>query len=944
MAKQKTTQQFIFKINSTLLAKNNWDLILPLERARKVPGLVVSLADSQILTWINQLNGTTDYDFKAKVIKRDIKFLKKQPNSKENKKIIAEKYKQLYDLQFKADYVSLIIDKPSDYDRANQGFKINGVSYKRLLCTTNGVKTSTVVYASEKLVDDNGHITTMVEALKRRVDNGRNTNVPIVPAKLSAYEALCASNSIPVSWPKGIIVVNDCIIKFKSDIINITDQEGKFEPSVDFLANQDVENNCSDGCSMMLPSLARRWNGELTGDYERELGGCNLRCSWTKGMTFPFDYIRFAEEVMGASDECPEKYYITDVWGTPRDVRDSELIITESQFKLTKSYNSWEDYYQKCISNGYTMRIAKTAPEEVDNIRQLNYQFIQSLPMSDKDIEELIYPTISEIKDIIGMNVDKTIAYLCGGGFDADSIEYADIIAKVLMIEPKMISDPHIQSKLKKMIERRIRDAKIGVLDVHGNFQIISGDLYALCENMFGCENPKGLLKAGELYSYFWKNCGVKKVLCARAPMSNIHSLMSQNICYDDKVADWYSYMPTVVVVNAHDTMPAALNGFDQDGDLLFTTDNEPMLRNQVNIPALFCPQKNAKKVVIEEDDEIIKANKAGFGSKIGSITNRITAMTSLMANYEPGTAEYETLRYRTQCGQKLQQEEIDKAKGIIPVKMNPEWYVWSANKIDYEKDSEEEIERKKFNQRICAHKKPYFFQYNYLSLKRDYDKYVKISQENAISIYKKTLDELLMCNYLTEDEQSFIENYKRNLPLDVSPSVMNRICWAVEKETNGLKFLIAPEYTCYNLQIHSYYNQEIYNIIRLICDNYRSAIKKESKNILTQNENSSEFAQNTQEVLEYYIKEMRIQCPNEEILCDILIDLCYNEAIKDKYSKDILWTACGNVIVDRLLKSHDYKMRYPSKSDDPDFICCGVGFEMKEIVYKDGEEDDFFI
>ena len=77
MAKQKTTQQFIFKINSTLLAKNHWDLELPLERARKVPGLVVSLADSQILTWINQLNGTTDYDSKAKAIKRDIKFLKK---------------------------------------------------------------------------------------------------------------------------------------------------------------------------------------------------------------------------------------------------------------------------------------------------------------------------------------------------------------------------------------------------------------------------------------------------------------------------------------------------------------------------------------------------------------------------------------------------------------------------------------------------------------------------------------------------------------------------------------------------------------------------------------------------------------------------------------------------------------------------------------------------
>ena len=114
MAKQKTTQQFVFKINSTLLAKNNWDLTLPLERARKVPGLVVSLADSQILTWINQINGTINYDNEAKAIKKEIKFLKKQPNSQENKQAIKNKYKDLYALQFKEDYVSLIIDKPSD--------------------------------------------------------------------------------------------------------------------------------------------------------------------------------------------------------------------------------------------------------------------------------------------------------------------------------------------------------------------------------------------------------------------------------------------------------------------------------------------------------------------------------------------------------------------------------------------------------------------------------------------------------------------------------------------------------------------------------------------------------------------------------------------------------------------------------------------------------------
>ena len=136
-------QAIIDKVNDNTIRNTEIAVVISnkedayaLERARKVPGFVVSLADSQILTWINQLNGTMDYDIKAKKIKKEIKLLKKQPNSQDNKKNIREKYKELYSLQFKEDYVSLIIDKPTDYERANMGFKINGVSYKRLLCTT----------------------------------------------------------------------------------------------------------------------------------------------------------------------------------------------------------------------------------------------------------------------------------------------------------------------------------------------------------------------------------------------------------------------------------------------------------------------------------------------------------------------------------------------------------------------------------------------------------------------------------------------------------------------------------------------------------------------------------------------------------------------------------------------------------------------------------------
>lgn len=932
MAKQKKLQQYVFKINSTLLRKNNWNLNLPLNRARNTTGLVVALADSQILSWINELNGTEDYDIQAKEVKRQIKEIKKQPTNRSNKTKISNLYKQLYRLQFKEDYLCVIMDKKSDYDRANKGFYVNGIKYLRLLCTTGGVKTSTVVYVSEKIHDE----------LKKRIENGKNNEVPLVPAKLGAYEALAASGSLEVSWPKdkyapipgGVIVIKDAFTEFYADLINIDDSDRSQEPIVQFVSNQLVRNNCSDGCSMMLPSLSKRWNGELNGDYNHTMSGCNLRCAWTKGMTFTFDYIKFAEEVVGASDDCPEKYLITDVWGKKRDIRDSELIITESQLKLWSCYSSWEDYYYKCLENKYTIRVAKTAPHEVDDIRQLNYQFIQSLNLSDEDVQELISPTVDEINDIMGMDPRKSIVYLCGKNLNDDNIKYADNAARALMANPDVIKDPYIRNRIKKMINKRIREAKIGVLDVHGNFQIISGDLYALCESMFGLE-VHGLLKAGELYSKYWKDDGVQRVMCARAPMSNEHSLVSQDICYDDKVEYWFKYMDTVAVVNAWDTMPMALNGFDFDGDLLFTTDNAPLLKNQKNLPALNCIQYNTSKKIITEKD-VIKANKDGFGSKIGSITNRITAITSLMANYEPGSAEYEVLRYRTQCGQALQQEEIDKAKGILPNPMPKSWYIFGEN-IPKNDDSDEVVAKKMLNQKLCAYKKPYFFGYNYPTLKQEYDKYVKDTTEHILSITGKNICDLLKNDgNLPENEQVMLDFYNKHLPLDVSPSTMNRICWAIEDKFDGVDHFENIDFDCSVYKTGIEYSAEDYELIKLKCSEYKLKKREINKKKFTDFDDGEEDFADQMLKLNADLEESCYSiCPNEQKLCEILIDVCY----KDGADVGIVWNLCGNVIVNKLIGKCGV-LNYPARDDCGDFYCSGARFSMRSVVVG-GENDD---
>lgn len=633
----------IYKIHSKRLKKNKWNLDLPLDVAmRDYANEIVSLSDSQVMRFIDEINGTHDRDKKIRAIKNKIKAEKRKDRSRESRVLMRELYKSLYELQFQKDYVCIVMDSNADYDRANKGFKINGITYRRFLGTNGGIKNSTIVYVNEDIYPE----------LKKRLDNGRDKTKEIIPAKLEAYQALICSGSTPIPPPHGIIVVDDCITNFTEDIIMIND-EADGEPVMEEIKDYPIEHNNSDGFGLMIPSYSRRVNGYLNGDYEQTIAGMNTRYAWTKGMVYTFDFIRFAEKKAGT-------YFINDAWGQRRDVREAEVILTVSMLKLWDSYSSWEEYFEQCEKNHYEFSITKTTPEELENVRDMNYQFLQSFQFTDDEIRQLCDPTITEVKEVLGLDYRKSLAFLLGCGMDEHNILDAEIqpYIKALMICPDLINDNFVRKKIWYMIKTRVDRSKKGSIKINANFAMISGDPYALAQSMFHMQ-VTGLLGRGEVYHKYWIDHGSDEIVCFRAPMTCHNNIRKLRLCKSDEAAHWFKYIDTVLILNAWDTTCDAMNGADFDGDTSMCTDNPMILKNTLNSPTIMCVQRKAKKIVPTEDD-IIQANKLAFNDDIGIITNHVTSMFDVQAKFPPESKEYKTLEYRIMCGQLYQQNSID--------------------------------------------------------------------------------------------------------------------------------------------------------------------------------------------------------------------------------------------------------------------------------------------
>lgn len=839
---------------------------------------------------------------------------------------------------FNPDYVTVVMDNLKQYDYLyHNGFYINGQKYKRLSCGAGQARVSTVVFGNENIIPQ----------VKERLNNGRDLNKRLSPSKFNAYFGLYGSATKEVSEPKFIVVKD-------------------YENTTSFMANYVIENgwnvddtivqkmikdipvNRTDGMGLISYRQAEKWAKEMGLDYVPSQF-C-IRQSFLKGMVCVFPIHEFCEEVNGGSYLVDTIYKDKDGNYIKADLREYDVIISESQFKLWDSFDSIDTYINSCHKNKLDWRVALVSPKDAKRMLKLNYQFIQTLNLNKEDIEQLAQQFVEWITKVSYDDAYYMLLFLLGVNNDTEKINHFLLSSeaywiKALIADNNVKNDKYIRAKIRELIKKKIENGCKGDIYVDGNFQVIVSDPYGFMQHVCGLP-VTGLLKEGKSYSNYWNERGVTQVDAMRAPLTYMSEHVILDLQKDENTEKWYRYCKLGIILNYHGHEVFNFAGSDFDMDILATTPNEIMIKGvyRDELPVVYDAPK-PKKLVFTEDD-LYESDTFSFGSIVGSITNKSSnayaKLPLIEKKFGKDSQEYKLIKSRLQQCCKAQSAQIDKAKIGQEVKGIPKVWI-NKNKIRKDKHGriiDRHASRKTLYNNTLLDKYPYFFKYVYKDTNRDYKKYLDEYNIICKQKYKMDFHDLESSEPKTKEQKEFIVNFYEFCPVLISDSPMNLLCkyieninFAISRKTKADAKLF--DYEIYKRKDFEYmdYYKGVTSAIQEFMSEQRSIIIAGSVDDESDNSDGSHevYLDSTSEALYGRLKKIN---GNPYIIVNCLVDYFYKE--KPNSNKDLLWTAYGKYIYRNIIENTgNTSALFPmpcSDNEKGDLQYLGYHYKLQEV------------
>ena len=252
------------------------------------------------------------------------------------------------------------------------------------------------------------------------------------------------------------------------------------------------------------------------------------------------------------------------------------------------------------------------------------------------------------------------------------------------------------------------------------------------------------------------------------------------------------------------------------------------------------------------------------------------------------------------------------------------EWLETRTFKIEVD-DDDATIRQKQIYTNIAAEIKPWFFIYRYSQLKSDLDKYVKACKSNCKIRFGKSLEDLYATEDKSTEEEEFLYYYEKYMTVSRAPGTMNRICFKIEDAFQTTNVMPDVEFDCSILKSDAQYTQEEYDNVAKLYNEYNNNmqffLKQKNKNELGDDEIGFDIVNLKQE----FINACNIVCPNDEVLSNIVVDLCYST----NTNKTFAWDVAGEQIFNNVLKNSGHVITYPIKDINGDIEFCGKRFSL---------------
>jgi hypothetical protein len=913
---RRLQQYDIYKFSSARLKKSNYKINITIQEGRK-NGEVISLGDSQMLRSLRQLKNQENNEAKIHELIIERKQLKSKSYSEENVNRLLEIEKELDNLIFVGEIISIFFDKSNHYkDIIKNGLYINGKNFVRLLCSAGNARRNIAMFIDKEYE----------KPLKKILNNDRK-DIEIIPAKFNAYFSLAASSSIPVSTPY-FMVAKDCEVN-RLEKVDFVSENKASDDSVEE-TEKLVTQNLWDGQGLISPKFAAQWASELNLDYVPSM--FVVRTSFVKGIVIVFDFHRFSDET--------GIHILKDAWDRDYNIRDADVIITQSQFKLWNAWDSLEDYTKACTKNNITWNVTKWSPEQEKTHVLLNYQFLQPLNLNTDQIKSLCKKTVDFFQCVAKNENYFTMLYLLG---DLANREYdervlekiGDPVTKAILLNNNLINDSYIQNHIIHSLNKKIKESFIGSVVVNGFYTTSFSDPYAFCEFIFGLP-IKGLLNRNEHYNRTWLDRGKNILASMRAPLTAPSEINILHLKDNDDVRDWYRYLNTGCVFNVFGVDAMLEGGADYDADTSCLTDAQEIIDGAQGGNPIHYETVKAQKSKVDES-ELYKFDLKGFNSPVGFLTNLSTTMYAMMPIFDMQSIEYQTIVNRLKICRKQQGAIIDSAKGL-EIKPIPIW--WSSWTKINDGFLEEEKTRAEFNNSIMVDKRPYFFRYLYSKYNKKYNQYTYAYEEYCKVNLGRKLKDILEDPQNDKELEVKRKYYKYNVLLD-TPCLMNNLCHYLEGEIKLIKENINNKPNEYltkllkdsDIPIDKEKLKKLYDLYKI----YKSE-RRDFNNIKNAN------GEGIYKTLEQYYKHIRQEAfkisNNVCELASLSVIICYEAHPFD--SKTFAWGCFPEGILKNIEKNRQDNLYMPFLDEEKgDIEFLGKKYSMKEIVLPEKQEPD---